>query len=301
LENRDGKVVGDYLRLARPRHWVKNVIVLLPVVFAQRILELPAWWRAGLAAGAFCLASSATYAFNDIMDRREDRLHPEKQNRPVAAGRLAPGLAALESILLVLGAVGLGLAVGRGVGVIVLGYLALQLAYSHLLKHRMLLDVICIAVGFVLRAGAGAVAIGVEASPWLVVCTFTLCLFMGFCKRRTELSALSDSPSKHRRTLLAYGPRLLGALIVATGALAVLSYLLYTISPRTVGQFGTHALLCTLPIVVYGIWRFAVLSLRAAYDGPTDLILHDRPFQAAALLWLGLTVAIIRWSELLRW
>ena len=283
------------MRLARPRHWVKNVIVLLPVVFARQMGSASAWWRAGVAAAAFCCAASAVYAFNDVMDRREDRYHPSKRDRPVASGRIGVGAATVESAVLVVFAVLVGLLANRLVLLTVLAYLVLQLAYSAFLKHKMLLDVICIALGFVLRAVAGAVAIEVSVSPWLVVCTFTICLFVGFCKRRNEIADLGghEAAGNHRRTLSGYTPELITHLITLSGAVAIVSFVLYATSSRTVAHLGTHALVYTLPLVVYGVCRFAMLSMRAVYDDPTDLILRDRPFQATVALWVGCVVVVV--------
>jgi len=286
---------GDLVRLARPTHWIKNGIVLLPVVFARRVADPSAWLQAGLATVAFCLASSAVYAMNDILDRRRDRLHPAKRNRPVAAGRVSVRAAGIEAAVLALA--GLGVAVAANVLVVasVGAFLLLQAAYSAGLKQRMLVDVICIALGFVLRAMTGALAIRADVSPWLVVCTFTLCLFMGFSKRRNEIASLTDlaEAARHRPTLVGYTPELLTHLITLSGGLAIVSYLLYASSPRTIGEFGTPYLVYTLPLVVYGVCRFAMLAMQGAYSDPMHLILRDRPFQVNLALWFLLAVAII--------
>jgi len=294
----------DMARLARPRHWIKNSIVLLPVIFARRMAAPSAWGSAALAALAFCLGSGAVYSINDVLDRREDRAHPLKKNRPVASGRISPRVAVGEGAVLSMAALGVALAAAPGVAVVLLAYLLLQTVYSVGLKHVMILDVITIAVGFVLRASAGAVAIRVAVSPWLVVCAFTVCLFMGFCKRRTEVATLEGhgSPADHRRTLQGYTRELLLHLITLSAAVAIVSYLGYATSARTVEQFGTPYLAYTLPVVVYGICRFAMLSMEARYAGPTELMLRDRPFQVAVALWVGLAAAVVLWgAELQSW
>ena len=197
---------------------------------------------------------------------------------------------------------GLSLAVAfataPGAALVLLAYLALQVAYSAVLKQVMILDVIVIALGFVLRASAGAVAIRAAVSPWLVVCAFTVCLFMGFCKRRTEVATLEEhgNAADHRRTLQGYTRELLLHLITLSAGVAIVSYLGYATSARTVEQFGTPYLAYTLPVVVYGICRFAMLSMEARYPGPTDLMLRDRPFQLAVALWVGLAAAIVLWG-----
>jgi 4-hydroxybenzoate polyprenyltransferase len=277
----------DLIRLARPRHWVKNVIVLLPVVFARRADDARSWLLAAAAAGAFCLVSSAVYVLNDLCDRASDRHHPRKKDRPIAAGRVGARPAVIAAGLLVLGGAALTLPGGLPLAAMVGAYLALQIGYSLGLKHVMLLDVICVALGFVLRAAGGAVAIDVVVSGWLVVCTFTICLFMGFCKRYSEIATLVDPDiaRSHRPVLDGYSPELLTHLITLSAGLAIISFLLYASSPRTVQEFDTTGLVYTLPLVVYGVCRFAMLSMRGTYTDPTELILRDRPFQLTVLLW----------------
>lgn len=294
-----GGSVRDLVRLARPEHWIKNGIVVLPVVFAKRIADPTAWLQACIAAVAFCIASSAIYALNDLLDRQRDRVHPAKRTRPVAAGRVTVRAAGIESAILAIAAVALALAVNWFVVVGILAFFLLQLAYSLGLKQRMLVDVICIALGFVLRAAVGALAIRVAVSPWLVICTFTLCLFMGFSKRRNEIASMPNmaAAARHRPTLIGYTPELLTHLITLSGGLAIVSYLLYASSPRTIAAFGTPYLIYTLPLVVYGVCRFAMLAMQGSYSDPTNLILRDRPFQINLALWFVLVVGIIFWGN----
>ncbi|MEI7835744.1 MAG: UbiA family prenyltransferase, partial [Planctomycetota bacterium] len=216
-----------------------------------------------------------------------------------AAGRLGVGRAWVFSILLAAAGLGVAAAVNRDTLVVLGGYLLLQALYTRFLKHKMLLDVIGIAMGFVLRAVAGAVAIGVEISPWLFVCTFTLCLFMGFCKRCNEIVTIGepDQAAAHRPTLTGYTVNLLTHLITVSAGVAVVGFLLYATSPRTVGNFHTSMLVYTLPLVFYGVFRFAMLSMFGSYSDPTELILRDRPFQMTLVLWLGAAAAILKWAD----
>ena len=184
-------VASETIRLVRPHHWIKNGIILLPVVFAMQMRDASAWLSAGLALAAFCLAAAATYAINDVCDRERDREHPAKRRRPVASGRLSVRYAIGLAVLLIAGAVLVAGAVNALVTGAIVSFLALQGVYSLALKRHVILDVMCIATGFVLRASAGALAIRAPVSPWLLVCTFTLCLFMGFCKRRNEVAVLA--------------------------------------------------------------------------------------------------------------
>ena len=283
------------IRLMRPGHWVKNVLVLLPVVFAQRMDDWRAWLAAGVAAAAFCLASSAAYVFNDICDRKRDRQHPSKKDRPVAAGAVGVPGALLLALLLLAGAAGVALFLSKLVLAVVLAYVLLQLAYTFYLQKFMLVDVICIALGFVLRAAAGAVAIAVVISPWLFVCMFTICLFMGFCKRRTEIVTMGgvDEAKEHRPTLIGYSPELLTHLITLSAAVAIVAFLLHASNPRTVKSLGTDYLIYTLPLVTYAVFRFAMLSMSGSYADPVDLVLHDRPFQLTVAMWVAAVLAVV--------
>lgn len=290
--------IKDAVKLARCHHWVKNVFVLMPVVFGERMADPTAWKNAIVATLSFCFASSFAYVINDIKDRQSDRLHPRKKDRPIASGRMSVQEAIVEAVVL-LAASGL-IAYSRSVGLmIVLGaYLLLQMAYSNILKHRVLIDVICIAMGFVIRAVAGAIAIGVDISPWLFVCMFTLCLFLGFCKRYNELATLGDTvkAASHRKTLLEYTPEFLTHLITLSAGITVVGFLLYSLDDRTLEHFGTNLFVYTLPIVIYAVCRFAMLSMRGTYSDPTDIILHDRAFQVTLLLWFTASLTIIAYG-----
>jgi 4-hydroxybenzoate polyprenyltransferase len=302
-----------YLLLLRPSQWTKNLFVFAGLVFGRKLTGPDAAdsVRATLLAFAcLCLVSSAVYIVNDIHDRHEDKLHPRKRSRPIASGAVGIGTAVALAIALLLIGLGGGWALHRAFGLVATMYLALQIAYTFAFKHAAILDVIAIGLGFVLRAVAGVVVLeGVEISPWLVLCTFTLCLFMGFSKRRCELSALAEngttSAGQHRRTLSVYTPELLNHMTTLTAGIAIVSFMLYTIDDRTiaqftafggdesVGRFGSKCLLYTLPIVVYAIFRFAVLVEHGEVDGPTDVVTRDRPFQAAILLWMATAVLIV--------
>lgn len=288
-----------YLQLLRPGQWTKNLFLLAGLVFGQRLGHWPSVRDVLLGLLCFCLLSSAAYVLNDLRDRDEDRLHPTKRNRPIAAGRIGPGAAV--ALLLALLALGLGgaLALDRGFFLVAASYILLQGAYTLGLKHVAIVDVIVIGIGFVLRAVAGAVIVHVPISHWLVLCTFTLCLFLGFSKRRCELNALAERTrtdvARHRKTLIAYTPDLLNHMTTLTAGIAVVSFILYATDDRTtspVTGFGTNYLLFTLPLVVYAVFRFALLVEHGRVDGPTAVLLRDRPFQAAILLW-GLAVLVV--------
>lgn len=291
--------VSDTIRLARPGHWIKNVIVLFPVIFSQNMGSATAWLQGAIAMAAFCFASAAAYIVNDVQDRRSDRLHPGKRDRPVAAGRVSVAAALVEAAVLMAAAGAIAGVLGCVPLLILAGYVVLQVAYTFVLKRLIILDVMCIAVGFVLRAAFGAAVICVEPSPWLIICTFTVCLFMGFCKRRIEAVELGNGEQAelHRPTLALYTPELLTHLTTLSASVALIAYMLYATNPMTVERFGTIGLVYTLPIVIYAVFRFEMLSTSGRYVDPTDLILHDRPFQVTVLVWLAAVGAIISWGR----
>ncbi|MBE0536460.1 MAG: decaprenyl-phosphate phosphoribosyltransferase [Phycisphaerae bacterium] len=287
------------MQLARPRHWIKNVVVLLPVVFGLRMADPMAWLAAGGAAAAFCFAASFGYILNDMRDRQSDRSHPSKKDRPLASGKVTIKSAAAEAVVFLVLSIAVAVIVSPLVLAFTAAYVLLQICYTYLMKDKALLDVICIAIGFVLRAAAGAVAIQVAVSPWLFICMFTTCLFMGFCKRYNEMVTIGDrvDAGNHRHTLVAYTPDLLTHLITVSAGIAVAAFLFYGLTESTVHQFGTNYFVYTLPLVVYAVFRFAMLSMKGCYADPTDLILRDRPFQITAALWMGSAVGIIMWGR----
>jgi len=287
-----------YLQILRPVHWVKNVFVFAALVFSRRLAgpwaeALPA---AGLAAGAFlcfCLASSAVYILNDVLDRRTDSVHPERRSRPIAAGRVSLSTALAVAAGCAALALAGSLVLSKLLAATVLGYLVLMACYSLSLKHVMILDCVLIALGFCLRAVAGAVVLDVFISPWLVICTFALTLFLAFGKRRGEIAQLQADSEAFRRTLGAYTPELLAHMVDVSSMLAVICFLLYAMDFRTRELFGSNNLVYTTPVVLYCIFRFSALTQKGLYSDPVKLILRDRPFQIGLVLWTALCVGII--------
>lgn len=280
-----------YVRLLRPAQWIKNLFVFAALVFGNKLGDWRAMAFALAAFVAFCLASSAGYVLNDIIDRERDRLHPVKRHRPIASGAIPLPAAGGVGLVLLLAAAIVSTRLPPAFLVSLCTYLALTVTYSIFLKHQMLLDVITIALLFVVRAVAGAVAIDVEYSDWLLVCTFMLCLFLGFGKRRCEIAMLGNGKAlhEHRRTLDRYSPDLLNQLLSTSGGTAIITFLLYTLWPDVNSPFGEqnrHNLLYTLPLVVYGIYRYAMLIESGKATGPTDLIIKDPPFLVAIGLWI---------------
>jgi len=277
----------------RPHQWTKNLVVLAALAFSKHLFDDPdAVVRAGAAFAAFCALSGAVYVVNDLADLERDRLHPVKRARPIASGALpVPAARAAAAALFGLGLVA-AWALGPGFLLCALAYVALNLAYSFGLKNVVILDVLAIAIGFVLRAVAGAVAIQVVFSEWLIVCTLLLALFLALAKRRHELVTLEDAAG-HRSSLAEYSPYLLDQMIAVVTASCLTAYAFYTLAPETVEKYRTDRLALTIPFVIYGIFRYLYLVHRREQGGsPSDVLLTDRPLLAATVLW-GLVVVLI--------
>jgi 4-hydroxybenzoate polyprenyltransferase len=277
-----------YVRLARPKQWTKNGFVLAGVVFAGDALQASSVAAALLAFVAFCALSGAVYAANDILDIVDDRRHPTKRLRPVANGEISVRAATLYATLLALLGLGLAFLVGLGVGLAGLAYLALQAIYTTVLKHVVLLDVMSISAGFVIRALAGVAAVGEPLSPWLVVCTGLLTLFLGFSKRRYELYVLGEGAQTHRRNLKDYSIEHLDQMMNIMVAATIIAYTLYTF-------FAYHRsyMMISIPFVIYGIFRYLLLVHRDGGGDPDTLLLSDRPLQITLLLWLAVVMTVL--------
>ncbi len=274
----------------RPAQWAKNLFVLAPLVFGDLLLDATAASRALLALLAFCCGSSAVYLINDLRDREEDRRHPLKRLRPLAAGTLAVPVAVAAVAMLAGAALVVAFYLGLPFARILGAYLVINVLYTLWFKHMVILDVMSISLGFVLRVEAGAEATGVEVSRWLFLCTIFLALFLAFSKRRHEITLLAGAASGQRPVLDHYSPAFLDQMINVVTASSVVSYALYAVAPETVGKFHTENLVYTIPLVLYGIFRYLYLMYqRPDARNPTEAILRDPPFLVNMLLW-GLAV-----------
>ncbi len=277
----------------RPVQWVKNVFVLAPVVFAEQLGQAAVLGQAMVAFAAFCLASSAVYLFNDLRDREEDRRHPLKRHRPIAAGALSVPAAVAAALVLAVAAVATALTFGTVFTVLLVVYLLINLCYSSGLKHVVILDVMAVSSGYVIRVLAGAEAIDVEVSRWLLLCTIFLALFLIFSKRRHELVLLADEAAEHRAVLDHYSPAFLDQMINVVTASMVVSYALYAVDTSTVDKFGSDRLVYTLPMVLFGVFRYLYLIYqRQEKRNPTEAVLRDLPSVINVVLW-GLVVVWI--------
>jgi len=278
----------------RPQQWTKNLFVLAALPFGLKLFDPAAVALALAAFVVFCALSGVVYLVNDLYDREADRLHPVKRLRPIAAGVLAPGAAATAAALIAGGALLGAAAIGLRFAVASASYLALFYLYSRWLKHLVIIDVLSIAIGFVLRTYAGAVAIGVPVSDWLLVCTVLLALFLGLSKRRHELTLLAGGAAGHRRILDEYNPYLLDQMIGVVTASTLMAYIIYCTSADTVERFGTHNLVLTIPFPIYGILRYLYLVHRRDGGGnPSELLITDRPLLICVGLWGLVTTLVI--------
>jgi len=278
----------------RPGQWTKNLLVFAGLLFGRQLFNPTAVGEAVGAFGIFCALSGVVYLINDIVDRDSDRLHPLKALRPIASGALSVATARWSAVAIGLAALAGSAAIGWRFAAVAVAYLALQALYSTALKHVVILDVLTIAIGFVLRAVAGAVAIDVEIGHWLLVCTILLALFIALAKRRHEIVMLAGEAAGHRPILGEYSPYLLDQMIGVVSASTLIAYIVYTVSPETQEKFGTAWLGLTIPFPLYGIFRYLYLVHRREGGGsPADLLMTDRPLLACVALWALAVAAII--------
>lgn len=281
-----------HLTIMRPQQWVKNVLVLAALLFSGPFSTPSHLTQASILFAVFCLISSVIYIVNDLVDRESDRAHPRKRNRPIASGNVRPLQAILTAFLLFV--IGFILALKLSIFAIacIFCYILLQICYTFLLKHIVILDIMAIAAGFVLRTVSGAYAINVIISPWLLICTIVLALFLALGKRRSELLK-SNQPSSQRPVLGYYNISFLDQLIAVVTSCTILAYVLYSFSEQTTQKFSSHLMPLTVPFVLYGIFRYLYLIYgKSQGDEPESLIIRDLPLLLDIVLW-GIAVIII--------
>jgi 4-hydroxybenzoate polyprenyltransferase len=286
-------MLGAVLVSLRPRQWVKNLFVFAGLVFGQRLFT-DSFWPALGAFAIFCALSGAIYLVNDVADRDKDRLHPKKRERPIAAGRLSVQRALGVAVALVAVALAAATRISLGFVLVSVAYVVLLSAYSAWLKHIVIVDVLTVAVGFVLRALAGTLAIHVAISGWLLICTILIALFLALGKRRHEYLTLEADAARHRPILAEYSAGLLDQMIAVVTASTVTAYALYTMSPETVAKFHTSLLPATLPFVLYGVFRYLYLLYHRRLGGnPSEIVVRDRALLVNSILWLVTILLII--------
>lgn len=280
----------------RMRQWTKNLVLFAGVIFAHEFLDRQELGRAVVGFLSFCLLASAIYILNDLIDLEMDRVHPKKRTRPLASGRITTSFAVVLMLLVLAGGAACAISLGRRFYPVAGGYLLLNVLYTLVLKRIVMVDVLAISIGFVLRAvgGVALLAESVDLSPWLLLCTFFLALFLAVGKRRHERVLLQGQAEQHRKTLGEYPPELVDQLIPVVTAATVISYAIYTVSPTTVERVGGSELVYTVPLVVFGVFRYLYLVFRRMQGGaPSEILLTDPPMLINVLLWLSLVVWIL--------
>jgi 4-hydroxybenzoate polyprenyltransferase len=287
-------IIRNLFITLRPGQWTKNLLVFAGLIFGMQLFVPSALIRAMTAFAIFCGLSGAVYLVNDIADRESDRQHPLKAQRPIASGALAVSTAWRAGLVVAAAALTGSAVLGWRFAAVGVAFLTLQALYSGLLKHIVIIDVLTLATGFVLRAIAGAVAVDVEISHWLLVCTILLALFIALAKRRHEIVLLAGGAIGHRPILGEYSAYLLDQMISVVTASTLITYIFYTVSPETQEKFGTPWLDLTIPFPLYGIFRYLYLvHQREGGGSPADLLLTDRPLLMCVALWALAVVLII--------
>lgn len=286
-------------RLGRPKQWVKNIFVFTALIFSGQVTEWLSIRTTIITFVSFCLASSAIYFLNDYRDIDEDKKHPTKRERPLASGALPKYVGVVGFVILLLAALGIPLVMSNIPVAIVIGsFLILNTAYSMGLKHVVIIDVLAIASGFVLRILAGAAALRVMPSAWLILCGVMISLFLGFTKRRAEVVLLGERAVDHRKVLAEYSPAFLDQMISIVTAATVVGYVLYTVDTRTIQLVGSRALLLSVPLVLYGIFRYLYLVYHADSGGdPTRTVFSDIPLLITGGLWGLLCTTVILYGK----
>ena len=284
----------NLLKSIRPVQWMKNLLIFAGLIFAR---DLGDPYKTSLVLQAFCvfcLISSAGYLLNDVIDRERDRLHPLKRMRPLASGALSMRACIWAAFAFIAVAFVWGIFLGGKFMLVGAGYLVLNLLYSRFLKQVVIIDVMALSCGFVLRVLAGTLIIEVYTSPWLLLCTFLLSLFLGFGKRRHELVLLEDEAAEHREVLVQYSPYFLDQMITIVTTSTLLCYILYTLSPETVSKVGSYDLLYSVPFVIYGIFRYLYLIHRRSAGGdPTQHVLTDLSLLISVACWFGCVLVVL--------
>jgi 4-hydroxybenzoate polyprenyltransferase len=284
--------VRDRIRLMRPSHWLKNAFIFAPLVYGKALGDPEKVMASAKAFAAFCLVSSSVYILNDIADRRADAEHPKKRYRPIAAGRVSVASATVQLVVVAALAAALAATLPWQAAALISLYAVLNLGYSFGLKHVVLIDIFIIAAGFMLRVLTGAKAIEVAVSQWLVICTLFLSLFLGVAKRRSEIAHIGRGET--RKVLDDYTPELVRLIMNTSVAGSIMSYALYTVSEHALAFFHTDKLVYTVPIVMYGIFRYLYLDEKErTAENPVAVIIRDPSLIATGVVWMLASIAII--------
>jgi len=285
----------NYIHLLRPKHWIKNIFIFAALIFSLNLFNIVKLIASLQSFFAFCLASSFVYIINDIIDIKQDRKHPKKRNRPIASGKISIKNAIIISIVCLIISMAFAYFVNLNTLIIILVYIFVNIIYSIKIKNVVILDVMFIALGFILRMIAGATAIEVSFSNWILLTTFCISLFLGFGKRRGEILLQNNNTQKNTRFVLKlYSTQFLDYMIISSVTLTIISYALYTIDLEVIKRFGTDKLIYTVPLVIYGIFRYLYVIYKSDSNGdPTEVVLKDKSIISVVLLWILLVICLI--------
>ena len=290
--------ISALLLTLRPYHWIKNTFVFAPLVFSGRFTQINMCVKTLLVFISFCMTSSAVYIINDVCDRSEDRRHPAKKFRPIASGAITPRLAMLLSAILIILGLAIAYFLNRFVFLVVLLYILVNIAYSLVIKHIAILDVLTISTGFVLRIIGGGLAISVVPSYWLILCTVMISIFLGFTKRRAELLVVDIEKNNSRPVLKDYSISFLDQVIPMVTGATIIAYALYTVDAHTQMVLGTRAMLLTLPFVIYGLLRYIyiIYHLKQGAD-PVKTLIRDIPTIINLFLWIVTSLLVVKYGS----
>ena len=286
--------IFDILSLLRVRHWIKNLFVFFGLVFSLNLFNPKLVILSSLCFFAFCFASSFVYIINDLIDIDKDRMHPTKKNRAIASSKIDLRLVVLLLIVLLIASLLLSIIVSFKIVIVILIYIVINILYSLFLKHIVILDVMVIAFGFVLSVLAGTFSIDVEASSWILLTTLSVSLFLGFGKRRNEIIVMGKDEYLHRPVLEHYNLKLLEYMIIVSVTLSIITYILYTIDSGTILKFDTDKLYYSVPLVIFGLFRYMYILFKKDRGGdPADIVSKDRYIIATVVIWIVIMILFI--------
>lgn len=290
--------MSAFLLTLRPHHWIKNTFVFASLIFSGQFTQVTACLKVVLVFISFCIVSSSIYVINDLCDKYEDQQHPIKRHRPIASGVINPDVAKLFSMILIVLGLALVSFLSWHVFLVVLLYVIINIAYSFIIKHIAILDVLTISVGFVLRIVGGGIAISVFPSHWLILCTVMISTFLGFTKRRAELLVVETEKNISRPVLKDYSIAFLDQVIPMVTGATIIAYALYTVDSHTLKVLGTRAMLVTLPFVIYGLFRYIyiIYHLQQGAD-PTETLIRDVPTIVNLIIWILISLMVVIYGE----
>ncbi|MFN3403247.1 MAG: decaprenyl-phosphate phosphoribosyltransferase [Cytophagaceae bacterium] len=284
----------SYLTLIRPHQWIKNLFLLIPAFFAEVFFVQNNIINLLLGFFAFSISASSIYILNDYLDREKDKLHPTKKNRPIAAGKVAPSMAFILMFILFLSGVAIGYIIDERFFIVICSYLIINIFYSTKLKHIAILDINIIAIGFLLRVFAGAFAVDVAISKWLILITYLLAVFMGLAKRRDDVLIFNENGQSVRSVVKGYNLEFINSAMVIMGAVTIVSYIMYTVSPEVIERIGNDYVYLTTFFVIIGVFRYLQLTLVHNETGsPTKILYRDRFIQASLIGWIVTFIILI--------